>query len=348
MKAAVVKANEDVRYEEYPTPDVKVGTVLVKVKMAGICGSDVPRVLHNGVHFYPIVLGHEFSGTVTKIGDGVTKVKVGDRVTGAPLVPCHTCIDCQKGDYALCKNYTFIGSRIQGAFAEYVLLPEENAVKFADTVSFEQGAFFEPSTVALHGIMQNNFKGGEDVAILGGGTIGLFTAQWVRILGARRVFVFDIDNDRLTLAKKLGADETINTLDKDFMNQVKELTDGKGFGYVFETAGVDVTMKLSFEIAANKAKVCFIGTPHKDLVFSPNLFENMNRKEFTLTGSWMSYSAPFPGREWELTAHHFAKGDLKFDNGLIFKKLPMSQAQEAFMMYKTPGLVKGKLMLVNE
>ena len=132
------------------------------------------------------------------------------------------------------------------------------------------------------------------------------------------------------------------------MEQVKKLTNESGFGYVFETAGVDVTMKLAFEIAANKAKVCFIGTPHKDLTFTPKLFENMNRKEFTLTGSWMSYSAPFPGREWELTAHHFAKGDLKFDDGLIFEKLPMAKAQKAFMMYKISGAVKGKLILVND
>lgn len=348
MKAAVVIANETISYEDYPKPELKAGYVLVKVKMAGICGSDIPRVLQNGVHFYPVVLGHEFSGEVVEIGEGVTKVAVGDRVSGAPLLPCHSCEDCQKGDFSLCKNYTFIGSRIQGAFADFVLLPEINTVKFDKTVSFEQGAFFEPSTVALHGILQNNFKGGDDVAILGGGTIGIFTAQWARILGAKRVFVFDIDEDRLSLAKKLGADYTINTRKDGYLEEVKAFTDDKGFGVIFETAGVDVTMKLAFELAANKAKVCFIGTPHKDLVFPPKLFENMNRKEFTLTGSWMSYSAPFPGREWELTAFHFAKGDLRFDEGLILKKMPMSKAQEAFMMFKNPSSVKGKIMLVND
>lgn len=97
-----------------------------------------------------------------------------------------------------------------------------------------------------------------------------------------------------------------------------------------------------FELAANKAHVCFIGTPHVDLSFTPAQWENMNRKEFKLTGSWMSYSAPFPGKEWELTAHYFATGQLKFDPGFIYKKIPMSQAQEAFQLFKTPGLVKRK------
>ena len=125
------------------------------------------------------------------------------------------------------------------------------------------------------------------------------------------------------------------------------VTDGKGYAYVYETAGQAPTMYMAFELAANKAHVCFIGTPHVDLTFTPAMWENMNRKEFKLTGSWMSYSSPFPGKEWELTAHYFATGQLKFDPGFIYKKMPMSQAQEAFQMFKTPGLVKGKVLLMN-
>jgi len=348
MKAAVLYAKEDLRYEDYQDPQISAGEVLVKVKATGICGSDVPRVNQGMVHYFPIILGHEFSGEVVEVGEGVSSVKCGDRVAGAPLVPCLKCEDCQKGDYSLCKNYTFIGSRIQGSFAEYVKVPERNVVKFDSNVSFEQGAFFEPSTVALHGLNRVNYKGGKDVAILGGGTIGLFTAQWAKIFGAKRVFVFDIDNDRLAIARKFGADVTINTLDKDFKETVKDMTNNRGFAYVYETAGVDVTMKLAFELAGNKAEICFIGTPTRDLVFTPSLFENMNRKEFNLTGSWMSYSAPFPGQEWKLTAHYFSTGQLKFDESLIFKKLPLSRIKEGFEMYKKPGFVKGKIMIIND
>lgn len=127
-----------------------------------------------------------------------------------------------------------------------------------------------------------------------------------------------------------------------------ELADGKGYGYVFETAGNTATMQMAFDLAANKAKVCFIGTPHLDLTFTPKQWENMNRKEFKLTGSWMSYSAPFPGKEWDLTAHYFATGQLRFDPALIYKTFPLSKADEAFALYKIPGEVKGKIMLVNE
>lgn len=348
MKAAVVVANEDVRYLDVEEPQVKPGYVKVKVKASGICGSDIPRVLHNGVHFYPIVLGHEFSGDVVEVGEGVTKTKVGDRVSGAPLLPCMKCDDCQNGNFSLCKHYSFIGSREQGSNADYVVLPEKNVVPFDASIPYEQGAMFEPSTVALHGLLQNDYQGGQYVAILGGGTIGMFTMQWAKIFGSRKVVVFDISEERLALAKRLGADEVINTTKEDFMKTAMELTDGKGYGYVFETAGQVPTMHMAFELAGNKAHVCFIGTPHVDLSFTPKQWENMNRKEFKLTGSWMSYSAPFPGKEWELTAHYFATGQLKFDPSLIYKKMPMSQAQEAFQLFKTPGLVKGKILLVNE
>jgi len=348
MKAAVLYAKDDLRFEEYPNPEINDEEVLVKVKATGICGSDIPRVLGDGAHYYPIVLGHEYSGEVVQTGKNVRTLKAGDRVAGVPLLPCFKCDDCQKGYYSQCKFYSFIGSRVQGSFAEYVKMPERNAVRFEENVTYEQGAFFEPSTVALHGLNCAEYHGGEDVAILGGGTIGLFTAQWARIYGAKRVFVFDIDNDRLALAKRLGADVTVNTMEEGFKDYVYELTGKKGFGFVYETAGVDVTMKLAFEIAGNKSRVCFIGTPSRDLVFTPRLFENMNRKEFRLTGSWMSYSAPFPGKEWELTAHYFSTGALKFDESLIFKKLPLCDIKQVFDMYKTPGKVKGKILLINE
>lgn len=348
MKAAVLHGNNDIRYSDYEEKKPGVGEVKIKVRASGICGSDIPRVLKNGAHFYPIVLGHEFSGDVVEVGEGVTTLKTGDKVSGAPLLPCMECDDCAVGNYSLCKNYSFIGSREQGSFAQYIVIPEKNAVKFDSELSYEQGAMFEPSTVALHGVFCNDYKGGEYTAILGCGTIGMFTAQWCRIFGAKKVVVFDIDNSRLELAKKLGADEVINTTDKDFKEKAMEITGGKGFSYLFETAGATATMKLAFGLAANKARLCFIGTPHTDLTFTPKEWENMNRKEFRLTGSWMSYSAPFPGKEWELTAHYFKTGALRFDDALIYNRFPLSRASEAFSCFNNPAEVKGKILLVNE
>jgi len=348
VKAAVVCANEDVRYMDYEEPVPGSKEVKIKVKASGICGSDIPRVLHGGVHFYPIVLGHEFAGEVVEIGEGVTKVKVGDRVSGAPLIPCLKCGDCQKGNYSLCKQYSFIGSRQQGSNADYVVIPEANAVVFDSKIPYEEGALFEPSTVALHGLFLNGYRGGSDVAIIGAGTIGIFAMQWAKILGSRRVAVFDISDERLDMASRLGADVVYNTSKENFLEEVKAYTDNAGFGYVYEVAGIPATIKLAFELVGNKGDVCLIGTPHEDLTFTPKVWELLNRKEFKLTGSWMSFSAPYPGKEWELTAHYFGTGQLKIDPEMIYKKMPMSQAQEAFQMFKTPGLVKGKILLVNE
>ena len=319
MKAAVVHGIKDVRYEEIETPKAEPGKVLIKVKYTGICGSDVPRVNAGACHYYPNVLGHEFSGVVEEVGEGVISVKKGDRVAGVPLVPCMKCADCQKGNYSLCKHYSFIGSREFGSFAQYVSVPEKNAVKFDDAISFEQAAFFEPATVALHGLKRVSYQGGKQVAILGGGTIGMFTMQWAKIYGAKSVTVFDINPARLELAKRLGADYVIDTREENFMEQAMALTG-----------------------------VCFIGTPTKELSFSVKEWENMNRKEFTLTGSWMSYSAPFPGEEWELTAHYFKTGELKFDESFIYKKFPLSQSAKAFHLFEIPGEVKGKILIDSE
>ena len=348
MMAGVVHAKNDIRYEEIDKPEAGPGKVLVKVKFTGICGSDVPRVNGDACHYYPNVLGHEFSGVVEAVGEGVTNVKPGDRVAGLPLVPCMKCDDCLKGDYSLCKHYSFLGSRQFGSFAEYVAVPAANVIPFDDSVSFEKGASFEPATVALHGLERTGYKGGRSVAILGGGTIGMMTMQWAKIFGASKIVVFDIAQERLDLGMSLGADAGINTLEEGFMEKALALTDGKGYDYVYETAGNTITMKMAFALAANKAGVCFIGTPTRELSFTVNEWENMNRKEFTLTGSWMSYSAPFPGHEWSLTAHYFSTGELKFDDSFIFRKIPLSQIDQAFEMYKTPGTVKGKILIDSE
>jgi len=348
MKAGVVFAKNDIRYEEVAKPVPKAGEVLIKVKYTGICGSDVPRVNGDACHFYPNILGHEFSGIIEETGANVKSLKIGDRVAGVPLVPCIMCDDCQKGNYSLCRNYSFIGSRQYGSFAEYVVVPEKNAVKFADNVSFEQGAFFEPATVALHGLERVDYKGGKTVAILGGGTIGLFVMQWAKIFGAKKTTVFDIFPERLQLAETLGADAGINTKDNDYIDQAMKMTDGKGFDYVYETAGSTITMKMAFELAANKAQVSFIGTPKREISFTVQEWENINRKEFTLTGSWMSYSAPFPGHEWKNAAYYFQTGALKFDSSFVFKKIPLSRIADAFELYKTPGMVKGKILIDSE
>ncbi len=348
MKAAVLYGNEDLRYDDFEEPQVKPGTVKIRVMACGICGSDVPRVLNNGAHYYPIVLGHEFSGYITEVGEGVEGLKVGDHVAGAPLVPCMECDDCKAGLYSLCKHYTFIGSRIQGAFADYIVIPAGNAVKIDAAIPFEQGALFEPSTVALHGLEFAHYRPGGTVAVVGGGTIGTFTIQWARILGAKKIVAFGRSREHLELSKRLGADEVISTLDEDYMERAMALTDGKGFDWVFEAAGTEETIKLCFKLAANRATVSYIGTPVGNVTFTKAEWELINRKEMFITGSWMSGSAPYPGDEWTRTAECFANGRLKYDSELFYRIFEMKDAWEAFRLYKEKGKVKGRVLLINK
>jgi len=343
MKAAVLYGDNDIRYEEWEKPFAGPGEVLVKVKESGLCGSDIPRTIHGGAHFYPIVLGHEFSGEIVEVGAGVKDRKTGDRIACAPLIPDMRDPQSQRGNYSLSKGYKFIGSRIQGGWAEYVAMPRENTIVLPDSVSYTEGAFFEPITVALHALNIMNFEGGKDVAITGMGTIGLLTLQCVRAMGARKVAVFDIDNERLEAAKEYGADLCLNTLDDDFKEKALEFTGGLGYEVCLETGGVPVTEILCMELAAAKGTVMFIGTPHKPVTLQPHEFEYINRKEIIVTGSWMNYSAPFPGWEWEMANDLFSR-DLVKTEKLIDRKIPLSRAAEAIGDLTKPGAVKGKIL----
>ncbi len=348
MKAAVLVANEEIRYMDYETPQVKPGTVKIQVRVSGICGSDVPRVLHNGAHYFPIVLGHEFSGVVVEVGEGVTKLKAGDHVTCAPRVPCLKCADCRRGNITQCKQDSFIGSREQGSFAEYIVVPEANAAKFDPSVPFEVAAFFEPATVALHGVQNTGYKGGEYTAVIGGGTIGNFAMQWTKIFGSRKTVVFDLDDDRLALAKEMGADAVINSAKGNVKEQVEELTEGEGFHDVYEVAGANAATVMAFEIAGPKGRVSLIGTCPTDVKFTREQWEMVSRKELMICGTWQGYSTPFPGKEWDLAAHYFATGDLRVTPAFIYKKFPLREAMAAFDLYRNPAQVHGKILLINE
>lgn len=347
MNAAVLHAKNDLVYEQLPEPVTGPGEVKVHVRACGICGSDVPRVLDDAAFFYPIVLGHEFAGDIVEIGEGVTSVSVGDTVAGAALLPCMKCEDCARGDFGLCRNYSFLGSRKNGAFADYVVLPQENVIKYDPSIPYTTAVLFEPSTVAMHALRTAGYTGGGTTAILGGGTIGIFAAQLCRAFGAAKVVVFDIEQERLDMAERMGADGVVNTLDPDFREKAMALTGGRGYDWVFEVAGQPATMKMAFELAASKAVVCFIGFPHVPVTFDARLWENLNLKELTLIGSRMSYNAPFPGPDWTLVAHYLSTGQLQIDPSMIFRRFPMREAAAAFELFRTSGAVKGKVILEN-
>ncbi|MBK5072673.1 galactitol-1-phosphate 5-dehydrogenase [Budviciaceae bacterium CWB-B4] len=307
MKAAVLHAPADLRVQDVPVPACADDEVLVQVKAAGICGSDLDRVMVTGTYRFPTIPGHEFSGVIAATGRKVTKFSPGDRVAVAPILPCFSCDFCQQGHYGQCNNYNYLGSRTDGGFAEYVAAPERNLVRLADNISYEHGAMVEPAAVTLHGVMRAGIKAGDSVAVLGCGALGLFAIQFARILGATRIIATDIAEDKLALAQQVGATQVINSKTDD---AVKAILASGAVDVTIETAGVAVTQVQALEVTQKHGKVLYLGTAHADVTIPPQVFEHIIRNELTLLGAWNSFSAPFPGREWFAIIDYIQNGSL--------------------------------------
>ncbi len=308
MLSIAVKSNKKLELTHTAPPEVGENAVIVKVHYSGLCGSDLPRIFHDGAHFYPIILGHEFSGEIVEVGSGVNGLELGDRIACAPLVPCCKCEQCNKGNYSLCPNYSFVGSRIQGGNAEYVKVPSQCCFKLGDKVTSQDGAFFEPLTVSLHPILMAGGCDNKHVVIVGVGTIGLLAVQAARALGAKSICAVDIDNSKLEKAKSMGADLVINSKDEDYKQALQQFESSREPQLILETAGSPITVKLCIDVAAPKSTIALIGTLHEDLHLKFEEFGQILRKELTLLGSWMNYSAPYPGKEWVLAKSLFESG----------------------------------------
>lgn len=346
MKAVIIKESNNIIFDDIEEDIIKENEVKIKVKYTGICGSDIPRALNNGAHNYPIILGHEFSGVVVEVGDKVNKIKIGDHVVGLPLIPCFECEDCQKGNYSLCKKYSFIGSRRQGSMAEYITLKETNVFVIDKDIPLLEAAFFEPSTIAYHGIKLINLDNFENACIVGSGNIGFFVLQWLKILGIKNITVIGKNDITLKRFLKYGANHCININNQNYEDTIEKITDGKKFYNVFECAGSAETTKLSFSLAANKGKISFIGTPKSPINFTVKEWENINRKELTIVGSWMSYSKNFPGDEWTKTNEEFKKGNLIVPKDIIYGIYPMKSCVDAFGEFNKH--ITGKIIIENE
>lgn len=314
MRASVLYNVGDVRYEMVDIPEIAEKEVLVNVKYVGICGSDLPRSMVSGLSgntAYPLILGHEFSGEVAKVGDRVKNIRVGDRVTVAPLVPCKKCDYCKNGNFGLCDDYNIIGTRVNGALAEYVRVPEEHILKLPDTLDYETAAGIEPATIAYHGISKSDIKVGDSVVVLGCGPIGQFTIQWSKIFGASKIIAIDIFDEKLELSKSLGANYTLNSKEVNVIKEIKKIIN-EGADVVIETAGSRFTQEQSLLIAKKRGKIVFVGISHTELPLSVEATECILRGELTLQGSWNSYTSPYPGRAWTATLDFMEKGDIVF------------------------------------
>lgn len=326
MRAARLYQPGDLRVEETKLPILEKGQVLVKVHMAGICGSDIPRIMSNGTYHFPCTPGHEFSGEIVECEGSVTKFRKGDRVVAAPLMPCMECEMCRQGFYGQCENYDFLGSRRDGGFAEYAAVPQGNLLLLPESVTYREAALIEPAAVTLHGLYKLRLTGKETIAIFGCGAIGLLAVNLAKLLGAREVLAIDIDQEKLDLAQKMGADYTVNSLREDPVGWIWQRLKN-GVHASVETAGTPVTQEQCIRAVRNQGEVLFLGTAHKDVVFPAETFERIVRGEIRTTGSWNSYSAPYPGKEWTEIIRYLKEGELIFEP-LITHTFPLERMPE--------------------
>ncbi|RYL87806.1 galactitol-1-phosphate 5-dehydrogenase [Sporolactobacillus sp. THM19-2] len=297
MKAAVLRENNEIHYEDVTLPKLKSDEVKIKVLACGICGSDTHKMKSKWKYPLPAIMGHEFSGIVVEKGTEVRNFEKGQHVVVVPFIPCRRCEYCERGEYSLCENYKMIGSVRYGGFAEYANIPVTNVLPI-DDIDFEEAAMIEPAAVALHGVMSLNPQIGDQAAVFGIGTIGMLVIEWLKLAGVKEIIAIDIAPEKLVEARKIGCQYTINPMNEDVEQQILKITNQKGVDIAFECAGSKVTQEQILLVPKKKGKVGYIGIAYSDVTLHEKAFENIFRRELTLKGSWNSYTAPFPGRSW--------------------------------------------------
>lgn len=265
MKALVLTAYKQLELAERPRPVAGTGEVLIRVAACGICGSDVHGYDGtSGRRIPPIVMGHEAAGTVAAVGEGVTRFAVGDRVTFDSTIYCGRCAYCKRGQMNLCDHREIVGVSIKdfrrdGAFAEYLTVPERIVYKLPDAMPFVEAAMLEAVSVALHAVVVSELKGGETALVMGAGMIGLLTLQAARAAGCSKVLVADIDHTRLKLAEKLGATGVIAKTGTELASECLRLTDGVGVDIALEAVGRDETVAAAIDSTRKGGTITLIG-----------------------------------------------------------------------------------------
>ena len=207
MKAWVLHGVNDLSLDEVNTPVPTEGEVLIKVRAVGICGSDIPRIYQNGTYSFPTVPGHEFAGEVAQCGKNVQEEWLGKRVGIFPLIPCGECVPCQKKQFEMCRHYSYIGSRQDGAFAEYVIAPVDNLVELPESVTFEEAAMLEPMAVAVHAMRRVKPDADDVVVVCGVGTVGLLLLMFLQQMSVKKLLVIGNKEFQKEQVLKLGIAE---------------------------------------------------------------------------------------------------------------------------------------------
>lgn len=302
MKAARWYEAKDIRVETIDEPVIAPGKVKIKVEWTGICGSDLHEYAAGPIfvpvdepHYVskdkaPIVMGHEFSGQVAEVGEGVTKVQVGDPVVVEPILSCGECPACKKGKYNLCEHLGFHGlSGGGGGFAEYTMVDEHMVHKMPEGLSYEQGALVEPAAVALHAVRLSKLKAGDKAAVFGAGPIGLLVIEALRAAGASEIYAVELSAERAAKAKELGAREVINPKEENVVERLRELTDG-GVDVAFEVTGVPAVLQQTIDSTSFEGETVIVSIWESEASIQPN---NIVLQERTVKGI-IAYRDIFP------------------------------------------------------
>ncbi|MAS91811.1 MAG: galactitol-1-phosphate 5-dehydrogenase [Verrucomicrobiales bacterium] len=273
MKALTLTAYNQFEYGDAPDPDIADNEVLIAVKACGICGSDIHGMDgSSGRRIPPIIMGHEAAGEITAVGSAVSKWKAGDRVTFDSTVYCGKCEACQSGQINLCPERNVLGVscgdyRRHGAFADLVKVPEHILYSIPDEVAFEQAAFAEPVSIALHGVNRLPLKEGDSAVVVGAGLIGLLVVQALKAKGAGTVVAVDIDEKRLELAKELGADASVYS-DENAADKIRELVGNPdGADVAVEVVGFGPTIQLAIESVRKGGSISCVGNLKAEVPF---------------------------------------------------------------------------------
>lgn len=302
MQAINMYKVKDLRIESVEKPSPEEDEVLIKVMAVGVCGSDIPRINKKGAHTSPIIPGHEFAGEIVELGKRIQDYKIGDHVSVAPLMPCYTCKWCQEGEYGLCEDYLYYGSRNDGAFAEYIAVKSANVVKIADDLPFDWGALMDPLANAIHVFIRGEVTKNDTLTIFGMGAIGLLAIQYAKYLGIKKVIAVDIQDGKLISAKENGADHVVNSSKENVNEKINDYTNGHGTSAVFEISGSSIAQIQAVQAARKMGRIVFHGISNEDLNIPNKVLDYILRGQLTLKGSWNSFSEPFPGNEWSTAA----------------------------------------------
>ena len=326
MKALIYRKPYSFEYSDFPDPVAGDDDVLIRVKACGICGSDVYGFTgKTGRRIPPLIMGHEAAGIVEGLGRNVSGFEKGDRVCFDSTVYCNKCEACRAGLFNRCDKRQVLGVSVpafkrHGAFAEYVAVPSWIVSKIPDELSFVHAALLEPASIGTHAANRAPISNKDTVVIIGAGTIGLFILQAARLRGAAKVIAVDINEFRLDLAKKLGADKLINPLKSNLSEAVLQETGGKGANVTLEAVGYAKTFADAVSITRMGGHVVAVGNLEKKAEFD---LQQLIAKEHTFTGSYASSG------EFRDCIKLVSSGKIKVEP-LISDVLPLEEGPDAF------------------